>query len=144
MDEIFDPKKKVNVKYNNIKFGKIGDWFKGTLTDNTRQVENTLSAKREMQTVFEMKAHGGSLHLINDRVVDENATEVVKGDFWSFLTGKPALLSQLKGAKLGQVIGLRFAETKKSKTKGFTDSKIIEVYLGDMDSEYQGETSSDQ
>lgn len=143
MDELFDDKNKVKVKYNNIKFGKVGDWFKGTLTDNTRQVENTLSPKREMQTVFEMMAHGGSLHLINDRVVDENPTEVKKGDFWSFLTGKAALLSQLKGARLGQVIGLRFAETKKSKTKGFTDSKIIEVYLGDMDPEYQGQTAND-
>ncbi len=144
MDDLFDEKNEVKNSYNNIKFGKEGDWFRGVLTENTRQMENKLSEKREMQTIFEFKAQGGSLHLINDRVVDEEATEVQPGEYWSFITGKQALLNQLKKAKLGQVVGLKFSETVKSKTKGFGDAKIIKVYLGEMDPEYQGETSQDQ
>lgn len=129
--------------YNNLKFGKEGDWFKGTLTDNTRTLRNNLSEKKELQTIFEFMAHGGSFHDIKDRVVSETPTVVEKGDFWSFITGKPALLNQLKNAQLGQVIGLRFVQEKPSKVKGQNPAKIIKVYLGEMDPEYQGQTAGD-
>lgn len=142
-DEIFNDKNEVKVKYNNLKFGKIGDWFKGTLTDNTREIINQLSQKKEMQRIFEFKAHGGSVHDIVKKQVAASPTEIVKGEFWSFITSKPAILSQLKTAKLGQVIGFKFAETKPNKQAGYDDTKIIKVYLGDMDPDYQGETSAD-
>lgn len=150
MSDEFDPKdpmwsdeNEAKVEYNNLKFGKPGDWFKGTLTENTRQMKNNLSAKGEMQTVFEFQAHGGSFHNIVDNVVQEEATAVEKGEFWSYITGKPALLNQLKGAKLGQIIGLRFKEIKPSKTKGMNPAKIIQVYLGGMDPDYQGQSAND-
>lgn len=133
----------VKVEYKTLAWGKVGDWFKGTLTDNTRQLVNNLSPRKEMQTVFEFKAHGGSFHNIVDKVVDENSTEIKKGDFWSMITSKPALLAQLKGVKIGQVVGLRFKESKPSKTKGFDPAKIITVMIGEMDPEYQGEGAND-
>lgn len=142
-DNIFDEKNEVKVVYKTLAWGKVGDWFKGTLTDNTRQIVNNLSQKKEMQTIFEFKAHGGAFHDIVKKQVSEQATEVAKGDFWSMITSKPAMLSQLKNAKLGQVIGLRFAEVKESKTPGYDDAKIIKVYLGEMDPEYQGEGAND-
>lgn len=142
-DDLFDEKNEVKVKYQTLAWGKVGDWFKGTLTDNTRQIVNNLSAKKEMQTIFEFKALGGSFHDIIKKQVQEVATECVKGEFWSMITSKPAMLAQLKNAKLGQVIGLRFAESKESKTPGYDDAKIIKVYLGEMDPEYQGESATD-
>lgn len=135
--------KEVKIEYNNLKFGKVGDWFKGTLTDNTRQIQNNLSAKKEMQTVFEFKVHGGSFHDIVKRQVQPEATILNKGEFWSYITSKPAILNQLKTAKLGQIVGFKFTEIKPSKTPGQDDTKIIKVYIGDMDPEYQGETSRD-
>jgi len=131
------------VEYNNIKFGKVGDWFRGTLTANTRQMKNNLSSTGEMQTVFEFKASGGSFHNIVDKQVQAEATEITKGDFWSYITGKQVLVNQLKGAKLGQEVGLRFSEIKKATRPGFDNTKIIQVMLGAMDPEYQGETKSD-
>lgn len=125
-----------------VKFGKVGDWFKGTVVDNTREIENSLSAKHEMQTIYEFKAQGGLFHNIEDKVVAEQPTEVKKGEFFSYFA-KGAVQAQLKNAKLGQVVGLRFAEQRKSTKTGFNDTKIIKVYLGDMDPEYQGETSQD-
>jgi hypothetical protein len=142
-DDIFNEKNEVKVVYKTLAWGKVGDWFKGTLTDNTRQIVNNLSPKKEMQTIFEFKAHGGSFHDIIKKQVNEQPTECVKGDFWSMITSKPAMLSQLKNAKLGQVIGLRFSEKKESKTPGYDDAKIIKVYLGEMDPEYQGEGAND-
>lgn len=125
-------------QYNNIKFGKVGDWFRGTLSDNTKQMKNNLSERGEMQTIFEFEGIAGSFHDIESRVVAEKPTTVDKGDRWSFITGKPALLNQLKGAKIGQIVGLKFAEIAKAKTKGYNDAKIIKVYLGEMDQEFQG------
>ncbi len=132
------------VEYNNIKFGKIGDWFKGTLTDNTRQMKNNLSQKGEMQTIFEFKAHGGSFHDIVKKQVNAEATLIPAGEFWSYITSKPAILNQMKNVKIGQIVGLRFAEVKEAKTPGFDDAKVIKVLIGEMDPSYQGETSNDR
>lgn len=145
MDEnLFNDSKEAKIDYKNLKFGKVGDWFKGTLTDNTRQIKNNLSAKGEMQTIFEFKSHGGSIHEIENKVVKETPTVIPKDEFWSYITSKGPMLSQLKQAQLGQIIGLKFVEERASKTPGMNATKIIKVYIGDMDPEYQGETSQDR
>ena len=140
----FEGMEQAEVKYNNIKWGKIGDWFKGTLVDNTRQIKNELSERKEMQTIFEFKAHGGSFHNIVKRVVDETPTQIQKDEYWSYITSKPTLLRILGNAKLGQIIGLRFSETKTAKNPVHNDSKIVNIYLGDMDPDYHGETAADE
>lgn len=138
-----DPFEGMNeAKRPQVKFGKVGDWFKGTLTDNSRQIENRLSAKHEMQTIYEFKAHGGSFHDIVDKVVQEEISEIVLGDFYSYF-GKGAVQAQMKKAKLGQIIGLRFAEERKATQPGYNDTKIIKVFLGEMDPTYQGEQGGD-
>lgn len=131
------------VKTNAIKWGKVGDWFKGTLTDNTREVENKLSAKKEMQKVFEFKMHGGSFHNINeDRTVAAEATIIAKDAFMSVFA-KGAVAAQMRNAKLGQIVGMRFVEEKKSSTAGFNATKVIKVFLGEQDPDYKGETAAD-
>ena len=147
MDEINDPifneENEVKVEYNNLKWGKVGDWFRGTLVDNTRQIPNNLSPKKELQTIFEFKAHGGSFHDIVKKQVSPTPTAIEVGQFWSLITSKPAMLNQLKKAALGQIVGLKFSELKETSTPGYDDAKIIKVYLGGMDPTYQGETASD-
>jgi hypothetical protein len=142
-EELFNEKNEVKVEYKTLAWGKVGDWFKGTLTDNTRQIPNNLSQKKEMQTIFEFKAHGGSFHDIIKKQVQSEATTCEPGDFWSLITSKPGILSQLKKAQLGQIVGLRFAETKEAKQAGYDDAKIIKVFLGGMDPDYQGESNGD-
>jgi hypothetical protein len=139
----FEGMEETKVEYKTIKFGKVGNWFKGTLTDNTRQIKNNLSKEKEMQTVFVFKAQGGSLNNIIKKQVVQEVTNIVPGEFWSFITGKPALIQQLKQAKIGQVVGLRFAEIKEATQPGYDDTKIIKVLLGGMDDTYQGETQGD-
>src|SRR3990167_177602 len=85
-----------------VKFGKVGDWFKGTVVDNTREIENKLSAKREMQTIYEFKMHGGSFHDIVDKVPQADVTDIKAGEFYSYFA-KGAVKAQLKSAKIGQV-----------------------------------------
>lgn len=129
--------------YKNIKFGKVGDYFRGTLVDSSRQIQNNLSKDKEMQTIYEMKAIAGSFHNIEKRVVASTPTIPQPGEFWSYITSKPAIVQQLKNCVPGQIVGFRFAEVKESKTPGFDDTKIIKVYVGGMDPNYQGETSRD-
>lgn len=133
----------VKVEYKTLAWGKVGDWFKGTLTDKSRTVKSKYPPFED-NTVFEFKAHGGSFHDIKQKVVQEEATECKEGEFWSMITGKPALLSQLRNVKIGQIVGFRFSEMKPSKQEGYDDAKIIKVLIGDMDPNYQGETNADQ
>lgn len=122
-----------------IKMGKVGDWFRGTLTDNSKEIENKLSAKHEMQTICEFKIQGGSFHDIVNKVPTDEIITLQPGDFYSYFA-KGIVRDQLRKAKIGQIIGVRFAEEKKATTPGFNDTKIIKVFLGEMDPEYQGET----
>src|SRR3990167_401427 len=105
MDQ-FEGMQEVKPEYNTLAWGKVGDWFKGTLTDNTRGLKSAFPPF-DMQTVYEFKAHGGSFHDIIKKVVQDNATECVKGDFWSLISGKPAIVNALKRAKLGQIVAFR-------------------------------------
>lgn len=127
------------VEYNNIKFGKVGDWFKGTLTGNTRQMANQLSEKKEMQTVFEFKMKEGNWHEITDRVVSGTPADVKAGEQYSFISGKQAILQQMAAVPLGTIVGMKFTEELPAKTKGYNKSKIIKVYLFGVDPEYQAE-----
>lgn len=127
-----------------IKFGKVGDWIKGTIVANEKEIENSLSTKtpKEMQLIVEFKIHGGSFHDIVDKVAVAEPTIPEKGSFWS-LFAKGMVKDQLKRAKIGQIVGVRFKELKPATRPGFNDTKIIDVLYGEMDSEYQGEQLSD-
>lgn len=143
-DPLFNESNQVKVEYNTIRFNKVGDWFRGTLTDNSRTMVNNLSEKKELQTIFEFQAAGGSLHFLDDaKQVIETPVVPEKGEFWSLITSKPALLGQLKKAQIGSIVGLKFSEIKPSKQKGYNPSKIISVYIGGIDPEYQGATQAD-
>lgn len=142
-DDFFNDGNAVKLEYKTIKFGKVGDFVKGTLTGNTKTLVNNLSPKKELQTVFEIKVQAGSLHLINKKQVDAEPTVLQPGEFWSYITSKPVMLDMLKGIKIGQIVGLRLTEIKPAKTPGFDDTKIIKVYPGPMDDTYQGESGAD-
>lgn len=125
-----------------IKFGKVGDWFKGVLTSKEKEIPNKLSKEKEMQTVFEFKALGGSFHDIVNKVPASTPTIVEAGEFYSFF-GKGFTQTQLKKAKLGQIVALSFSEERPASQPGYNATKIIDVYLGAMDPNYQGEQNGD-
>lgn len=142
VDSIFDDKNEVKSK--TIKWGKVEDWFKGTLTDDTRLVPNRLSPDKGDQRVYEFLAHGGSFHNIIDKVVDAEPTVVNKGEFWTIFANK-TMQSMLRSTKIGQVIGFRFvAEEKTNPAPGMNATKIVKVYRGEMDPEYKGEQVGDE
>lgn len=130
------------VKSSFVQWGAIGDWVKGTLV-SVREVDSRLPGKEgEKQNIYEILAAGGSFHAINeDKTVAKEATTIEAGAYWN-VGGKPAIDNAMRNIKVGQIIGFRFAEEKKSTTKGFNATKVIKVIAGGMDPEYKGQDSS--
>lgn len=127
-----------------VKMGEVGDWFKGVLIANDREVPNQLSQKSEMQKVYEFKMIGGKFHNLDDEKKPiEPAIIIEAGSMWTFF-GKPAIATQMRLAKLGQIIGVRFTEKKPAKVKGHNPTHVVKVYLGEMDATYQGEQAGDK
>ena len=131
-----------------VKWGTPGDWVRGTLAD-VREMESTLADKPgEMVKVYEFVASGGSFHnfkkengVVN---MDAEATILEKGSMW-LIGGKAGIDNQMRNVKIGQIFGMRFAEEKPNKRNtSYSPTKVIKVLIGEMDSEYQGQTSADQ
>jgi len=148
-DDFFSEKNRVKTQW--VKFGKIGDFLKGTLTD-VREMDSRLPGKEGTKVkVYEFKAHAGEFH-DSETTVDENGNKMVKilepavvlkpDEIWA-VGGKPGIDAQMRNVKFGQIFGMRFTDLKPSKNPSFSPQKIIKVYVGGMDQNYQGETLRD-
>ena len=131
------------VKTSWVKWGKIGDFIKGTLVD-IREINSMLPGKEGQRVkVYEILAQMGSFHQIDEEKKPIDPPVVINmGEYWT-IGGKPGIDSQMRNIKLGQIVGLRFTEVKPSKTKGFNALKVIKIYVGGMDPNYVGQNSAD-
>ncbi len=77
-----------------------------------------------------------------EKVVDAEPTVLEAGDYW-IIFGGIIFQNQMRKAKLGQIIGVRFESEKPPTRAGYNPTKVINVYLGEMDPDYQGESSGD-
>ena|SRR3989344_5384616 len=130
------------VRSSFIKWGAVGDWIKGTLV-SVREVESRLPGKEgEMQKIYEIKAEAGVFHNIDEsKKVATEPTLINTGEYWN-IGGKPAIDNSFRNIRVGQIVGLRFAEETPSKTKGFNPNKVIKVLAGSMDPNWTGEDST--
>ena len=143
-DANFDGLEKVKSQW--IKWGKVGDWVRGTLCD-VREMESQLADKPgTMVKVYEFIAAGGSFHhfeKVNGQInVDEKPTVLEVGSVWT-IGGKAGIDNQMRNVKIGQIFGMRFTEEKPNKNKAFNNTKVVETLVGGMDPEYQGQTGAD-
>lgn len=115
-----------------IKWGKVGDYFIGTLTAK-RTVEDQFNAGKT-QEVYDFKMKEGSFHnILEDKSVAKDATIVESGELYS-VGGKASIDAQMRNVKIGQIVGMKFKESVPSKTKGYNPSKVIKIYTsGEMD-----------
>jgi len=108
-----------------MKFLKVEDRIKGTLVSVDHKPGD---GDFPDQMVYELEVK-------NDDVIVSDGDDQEKGT-WYVGISKPYLLSKLKKAKLGQKIGFKFVKEIPSTKKGYQPAKSIEVYLGQMDSEW--------
>lgn len=108
---------------NWLKFGKIGDTFKGKLV-NKYQKDDAFHPG-EKQWVYELEAESGSYHNIVEKAVDANATEIVPGETYS-VSGKKIIDNVMQKCAIGQRAKMTYTGdfTKDAKT-----SKTISVLL---------------
>lgn len=128
------------VKSSYIKWGKVGDWIKGTLHEK-REVDSRLNPG-EKQWVYEIIAKGGVFHEKRNvtapdgtEKVEYDQTLINEGQVWT-VGGKKSIDDKMRQISIGQVVGLMYRENRPSKSKGYADQKVITVHPGEMDPEY--------
>lgn len=131
MSDLFNDKNAVKTG-SYIQWGKEGDYVSGTITD-VEEVESTLPGKEgEMQKVYDLLIDEGSYHSIEDGVVSEEPIVLQKGDTIK-VGAKSGMEKQLKYVKLGQIVGMKYAETIPNNKKGYHAFKLVKVYTtGEM------------
>ena len=140
--DIFDESNEVKSQW--VKWGKLKDFIEGTLVD-IREIPNQLPGKEgQMTKIYEIQANSGSFHELDEKKNPmDDATVLEKGDVWT-VGGKAGIDNQMRNAKIGQTVGMRFIEEKPSKTAGFNPTKVIKVFLGAMDPDFQGQLPEDE
>lgn len=140
-DPLFAPENAVG--RSRVVFGKVGDFIKGTLVD-IREIEDSGPyGKGGKVKIYEILTETGSFHELDDkRNPKDPAIKIGAGEYYSVF-GKPSIDDAMRRIKLGQIVGIRFTEEKPSKTKGYNPSKVIKVFPGPMNEQWQGENSSD-
>lgn len=141
LKDFFSDKNRVKNQY--IKFNQINDFFMGTLTD-IREVDSILPGKEGQKVkIYEFISKVGQFHELNDKKqIIEEPVLVQENEFY-LVSGKPIIDNQMRKAKIGQIVGMKYEADKAPKQKGFNPLKIISVYLGGMDEVYAGQMSQD-
>lgn len=131
-----------------IKWGKPGDWIRGTLSNVSTRESQMPDRAGEKEQVYEFIAHGGSFfwfEKVNGVInMDAEPTILEKGSVWTVGgNGKAAIEQPMRNIKVGQVFGMRFVEEKPNKNPSFSPTKVVKVLIGAMDPEYQGASGAD-
>lgn len=123
-----------------FKFGAVGDYIAGTLTD----VSKTSSPDKYGKTshIYSVLADEGSFlgSTKNEKTgkytLNAESTVIDKGEQYSIFISddKGVVIGKMKDIKLGQKFKIQFTEIKPT-TKG-NDAKIIKVFSGPMNEEY--------
>lgn len=138
-DDFFNPNNAV--KSQRVTFGKIGDYIKGVLTD-IKTIDDQFKPGEKVN-IYEILTHVGSFHELDEnKAPKEPAIAIEKGEYRNVF-GKKSIDDQMRKIVVGQIVGLKFTEQKPSKQKGFNPVKIVKVFPGGMDAEYQGQSAND-
>lgn len=137
MTTIFNDKNEIRSSW--IKWGKVGDYITGTLTD-VREINSNLPGKQgERVKVYEVKIDEGSFHELDDKKNPiEPPISLPAEEIW-LVGGRMGIDAQMRRVKVGQKLGMKFTDEKPPRQKGYNALKIIKVYTdGHMDEEWLG------
>ena len=137
------------IKSNQVKFGKPGDYVIGFYQDKRSVVANG-----KPTIVYQVRGISGQYHYfekIQDEngnplvKVDEQLTPIVEGDFYLIFGGRDSIDGGFKKAKVGQKVGMQFMKVNKAKTPGNSPFKLIKfVEYPDMDPELIYDNSDEE
>ena len=137
-DDIFNEKNEV--KRKQVKFGKIGDAFKGTLLGvKTVEVDDMRLGRKVPKKIYEFRAHGGSLHDIVDRVPSTEETTVNPGELYVIWSRGKMFDDDMASVKPGFIVAFRYTGDTVPTDKKKLPGKIVKIFKGGRDPEYMGE-----
>jgi len=106
--DIFSDENEVKAEF--WKLTKVGDNVKGVLVDK-RITTNTLKQPNCQQTIYTL--------------MRDDETPICIGGRGS---NDPQVIAGLEQCKLGQLVGVKYVEDRKSNTPGMNDAKILRVF----------------
>lgn len=123
-----------------FKFGAVGDYIAGTLTDVSKTSSPDAYGKKSH--IYSVLADEGTFFGSTKNpktgkfILNDDPTLIEKGEQYSIFISddKGVVIGKMKDIKLGQKFKIQFTEIKPT-TKG-NDAKIIKVFSGPMNEEY--------
>ena len=117
--DFFSPE---NIPQSNwMKFNKVGDTVKGTLTETFDKRGNGTLPDQKVFVLSDVEING---------IAQEGSTNV------AIKTANSYVLERVKRAKFGQIIGFKFEKEIPPSKPGLNPAKSITPYLGGMDPNY--------
>lgn len=110
---------------NYFKFGKIGDFIRGTLV-NRYQQDNKLGAPGAKQWVYELRAEEGFFHNIVEKVPQAEQSDLAVGETY-LVSGKAIIDRNMRTCQIGQGCIMRY--TGDFKLPNGNTAKTVEVLL---------------
>lgn len=139
-DPMMDEKNEVKSK--TIKFGKVGDGFKGTLLSVKTLTVQTDKGPAQKK-LYQFRAHGGAFHNVDENFVPVEPEILVEQDEICVLWGRNQRFDDdMKRAKAGSIVALSYTGNAVAKP-GKRAAKIIKIYVGGIDPNYMGEEGMD-
>ncbi len=139
--DLFDPSNEVKPQW--MKWGKIGDRIRATLL-GVRDMDSQLPGKEGTKVkVYECRVHDGQYHVLDENKQIVEMPNVFRPGEIVLIGGKPGIDNGMRYVKPGQIFGMSYSGNKPSKTNGFSPTKTIKVFAGEMDPEYMGERAGD-
>lgn len=128
------------VKSNQVKFSKVGDYIIGFYQD-----KRPVTTANGTTVLYQLRGVLGQYHGA-ETTMDENGNKVIKvdkeptavitGDFYFVWGGKNSIDDGFRKAKPGQQVGIQFREAHKAKKAGNSPFKVFKfVTYDEMDPE---------
>ena len=118
-----------------VSFGKVGDWFKGTYVG--KKVVDTARGKNNL---YQLKGQLGEFHEMDaDKKPIEPTKNVEAGSFYTVWGGKQSIDDLFARSQLGDIVAIQFKEEQPSKTKGNSPFKVFRCLHFGKDDSWMGE-----
>lgn len=126
LDDFFSEKNEVPSNW--IKWGKVGDFIQGTFMSVEERDGKDYEGRPTRSKVYEFKVMSGHFHEMDPKKNPiEPGIEISAGELY-FVGGKKGIDAQMRNAKVGEIIGIKFTEEIQGADKMKAPFKMIKVY----------------
>ena len=119
------------------KRGKVGDYLKGTFVEMITRASNYPGKIGQNENIYTVKVIKGSYHEMDEKKNPIEPPKVLEVGSFCYVGGFPSFDKSMKMIKIGQIFAVKFFEEKPPKVKGMNGAKLVKVFHGEMDPDYE-------